>query len=204
MVTVKHSPAAVDLHEIIERRRSPRAFSSQPVAPEALRCVLEAARWAASSTNAQPWRFIVTTKEQQPEAYEKLVSVLKESNQRWAAKAPVLILAVAKTVAEHDPTQTNRHAWYDTGAAVAQLTAQATSLGLALRQMGGFYPEQARKAFGIPAGFEPVVAIALGYADAADTLPDDLRERELAPRQRRPLHEIVFNDTWGDPHDITG
>lgn len=203
MVTVKHSPAAVDLHDVIKARRSPRAYSDKPIAPELLRSLLEAARWTASASNAQPWRFLVTSKEQ-PEAYAKLLGTLKESNQRWAGNAPVLMLVVAKTAAEHDPTQTNRHAFYDTGAAVAQLTAQATSLGLALRQMGGFHADLARKAFGIPTGFEPVVVVALGYPDAPESLPDDLRERESAPRQRRPLHEIVFNETWGDPHEITG
>ncbi len=186
------------LHDLIALRRSPRAFAEVPIPPSILQTVLDAARWAPSSMNAQPWRFILATKDQ-PETYQRLFSILKEGNQRWAGKAPVLMLAVAH-VGPAD--KRNRHAWYDTGAAVSQMTLQALSYGVYVRQMGGFYPDQARAVFNIPDDFEPVVALALGYPAPADSLPEDLRARELAPRVRRPLTETVFEGAWGQSSSI--
>ena len=183
------------VHELIKRRWSPRAFSAQSVEPEKLRSLLEAARWAASCFNAQPWSFIVATKDNAAE-YERLLDCLVESNARWARSAPVLMLSVAQLNFEHNG-KPNRHALHDVGLAVATLTLEATARGLALHQMAGFDLAKAREQFKIPNGYEPVAAIALGYADNPQSLPEELRERELAPRTRRPLESFVFAGSFG-------
>jgi nitroreductase len=182
------------LHPLISRRKSTRAFSEKPVEPEKLRSILEAARWAPSSSNIQPWRFIVATKEQ-PENYERLLGLVVEQNKVWAAKAPVLILSVAKLTHEGGE-RPNKFALHDVGLASANMTLQATSLGLAVHQMGGFNAEKARTVLNIPKDFEPVAMIALGYGDTADFLPPYLRERELAPRIRKDFFELAFDGVW--------
>jgi nitroreductase len=159
--------------------------------------LFEAARWSPSSANEQPWNFIVATKDDH-EIYSRLFECLSERNRQWAHRAPVIILAVAKL--QYDRTGApNRHAWYDLGQSVAHLTVQATSVGLSVHQLGGFSVEKARELFAIPDGFEPVVMVAAGYADAADVLPDDLHQREEAPRTRKSLESFVFTAAWGKP-----
>jgi nitroreductase len=184
------------IHDLIKRRWSPRAFSAQAVEPSKLLSLLEAARWAASCFNEQPWSFIVATKENEKE-YERLLGCLVESNARWAKHAPVLMLSVAKLNFERN-AKPNRHAFHDVGQAAASLTLQATALGLAVHQMAGFDIAKARERFSIPEGYEPVAAIAVGYQGDAGSLPEDLREKELAPRTRRPLESFVFTGTWGE------
>jgi len=183
------------IHDLLRRRWSPRAFSDRPVELEKLRSLLEAARWAPSSYNEQPWSFIVAIKEN-PAEYERLLSCLVEGNIRWAQHAPVLMLAVARLHFERNG-QPNRHAHYDVGQAVAHLTVQATALGLYVHQMAGFHVEKARELFSIPEGYEPMTAIALGYIGEPDALPEKLREREQAPRTRKSLDEFVFTGHWG-------
>ncbi|HEX8491491.1 MAG TPA: nitroreductase family protein [Pyrinomonadaceae bacterium] len=184
------------IHDLIKRRWSPRAFSAQPVETEKLLSLLEAARWAASCFNEQPWSFIVATKESEEE-YERLLGCLVESNARWAQYAPVLMLSVAKLNFERN-AKPNRHAFHDVGQAAASLTLQATALGLVVHQMAGFDIAKARERFSIPEGYEAVAAIAVGYQNEADSLPEDLREKEEAPRTRRPLDSFVFTGTWGE------
>ncbi|HEV8385971.1 MAG TPA: nitroreductase family protein [Candidatus Acidoferrales bacterium] len=185
------------LHELLERRWSPVAFSPQPVEPEKLRSVLEAARWAASSFNEQPWVYLVATKDD-PENFQRLLSCLVESNQAWATNAPVLMLSVAKLHFDKNG-KPNRHALHDVGAASASLTLQGTALGLFVHQMAGFDAEKARREFSIPEGWEPGAAIALGYLGDDSTLPDKLRERNRGVRKRKPLEEFVFTGGWGKP-----
>jgi nitroreductase len=156
--------------------------------------LLEAARWAASSRNAQPWNFLVATRDD-PDEYARMLACLSERNQRWASRAPVLMITVA-TVEEADGRH-NRFAWHDVGLAVGNLSIQAMACGLHLRQMGGFSADTARETYAIPATHEPVTALAIGYPAAAAVLPDDLRERELSPRERKPLEEITFSGSWG-------
>ncbi len=185
------------IHDLLKRRWSPRAFADRPVEPDKLRRLLEAARWAPSSYNEQPWAFIVATKDQ-PEQLERLLSCLIEANQSWAKAAPVLMLTVAhQTFAKNN--QMNRHAFHDVGLAMAQLTVQATAEGLFVHQMAGILPDKAREVFGIPADWEPVAGVAVGYLGDPNQLPERLRERELAPRTRKPLDEFVFTGTWGTP-----
>lgn len=189
------------IHPLIAERWSPRAFSERPVAPETLRSVLEAARWAPSAANMQPWHFLVATADE-PVAFERMVNVLMEGNIRWARQAPVLMLVVAKLYTDREGNPTPR-SLYDVGLAVGTLTVQASAHGLAVHQMGGFHADKARETFEIPEGYEPVAAIALGYVGDPHTLPEDLRTRELAPRTRKPLNEFVFGDTWGQAARVT-
>ncbi len=183
------------IHELLRRRWSPRAFSDRAVDPETLRALWEAARWAPSSFNEQPWSFLVAARNDRAE-FDRLLSCLNEGNVAWARHAPVLMLSVAKLAFDRNG-RTNRHAFHDVGQAVACMTVQATSLGLFLHQMAGFDVEKAKASFAIPAGHEPVAAIALGYPGEPAALPDALRDRELAPRVRKPLEETVFAGSWG-------
>ncbi len=194
-----HNPAPVDhpVHELIQRRWSPRVFSDRPVEAATLLTVLEAARWAPSSYNEQPWSLIVATREA-PEDFERLLACLTPGNQSWARHAPVLMLSVAK-LAFARTGKPNRHALHDVGLASAQLALQATALGLAVHFMAGFDGALARQAFAIPDGFEPGAAAALGYHAKIDDLPDEARQKALAPRRRKPLQEFVFSRTWGEP-----
>ncbi len=185
------------IHPYLQHRWSPRAFDERPVDPATLRSVLEAARWAPSANNRQPWRFIVATKGA-PEAYARLLGILNERNAAWARQAPVLMLVVAQLYQGPDG-QPSMRSLYDVGLAVGNLTTQATAHDLAAHQMGGFDGAKARADLRIPEGYEPVAAIALGYAGDPTTLPDDLRERESAPRARNPLQDIVFEGEWDRP-----
>jgi nitroreductase len=188
------------IHDLIRRRWSPRAFSERPVESDKLRSVLEAARWAPSSRNEQPWAFLLATRED-PESYERLFGVLMEMNRAWAQKAPVLILTLAHTQLTKDGTP-NRHGFYDLGQATSNLLLQATSLGLVTHQMGGFDVEAARQRFHVPSGWEPVSVMALGYPGEVESLPEALREREMEQRRRKPLEEFVFAGAWGHPASI--
>ena len=183
------------IHELLQRRWSPRAFSARPVEPETLRSLWEAARLAPSSYNEQPWAFLIATKQDHTE-YAKLLSCLMEGNVQWAQQAPVLMVSVAKLSFEENG-KPNRHAFHDVGLAVANLVTQATVLGLAVHQMAGIYPDKVRELYGIPEKHEPVAGIVLGYPGDPESLPEGLRERELAPRERKPLAEFVFAGRWG-------
>jgi nitroreductase len=191
----KQAPTDFPINDLIRQRWSPRAFSDKLVEPEVLRSVFEAARWAPSSNNEQPWVYIVAAKDD-PENFAKMLSVLVEFNAGWAKTAPVLILAVAR-LAFHNNGTPNRNAFYDTGAASVLLSLEATSRGLFLHQMAGFDAEKSRQVFGIPAGYEPIAAMALGYPGDPQSLSQKLRDRELAPRTRKPLSEFVLTGQWG-------
>jgi len=177
------------IHGILARRWSPKAFSARPVEPGKLAQLFEAARWAPSSYNAQPWHFIVATRED-AEGYNRLLSTLMDVNRQWAQQAPVLILAVAKLDYNH-VARANRHALYDLGQAVAHLTVQATALDLFFHQMGGFDPQAARELFAIPSGYEPVAVLALGYYEGEPA--------DQTARTRKPLTDFVFSGSWGRP-----
>ena len=193
----KPAQSARDLHPIIRDRWSPRAFdASKPVPQDALISVLEAARWTASSNNVQPWRFIVATSAD-AEGHAKALAGFNERNQRWAKNAPVLIIALYRTV--NDQGAPNGASAYDLGAAVAQAVLQGTALDLVVHQAGGIEKDKIRAAYNIPADTEVAVAFALGYQADESVLPDDLRERELTPRARKEMSEIVFAGSYGTP-----
>ena len=198
-------PATTDhpVHDLIRQRWSPRAFSARPVSPDILRSLFEAARWAPSSNNEQPWAFIVATQDD-PASHSAILSTLVEPNQAWARRAPVLGVAVSKLAFARNG-KPNRNAFYDTGAAVAYLTTEATARGLFVHQMAGFDSQKATELFSIPGGWEPIAAFVIGYAGDPGSLPDDpLRERELAPRSRKPLSEFVMSESWGQPASFLG
>lgn len=188
------------IHDLLRHRWSTRAFSEQPVEPDKLRSLLEAARWAASSFNEQPWSFIVAPRSE-PEEFARLLNCLVEGNRLWAQRAPVLMLAVAKLHFDLDG-RPNRHAFHDVGQAVANLAIQATALELSVHQMAGFDVAQAREEFSIPDDYEPVAAIAIGYRGDPNSLPDKLREREVARRNRKALDTFVFSGRWGQSSQL--
>ncbi len=198
----KPAEATHPIHELLRRRWSPLAFSEQRVEAETLRSLLEAARWAPSSFNEQPWSFIIATKDE-PAEFERLLGCLIEFNQQWARKAPVLMLTVASLKFARNQKD-NRHAFHDVGLAAANLVVQATSLGLAVHQMAGILPDKAREVYGIPEGYEVVAGIALGYPGDAAKLDEKLRRREQAPRSRKPLVEFVFTGRWGQKSPLLG
>jgi nitroreductase len=178
------------LSSLITERYSPVIFSMKQVEEEKLRLLFDAARWAPSSYNEQPWRFIVGIKDK-GENYQKLLDSLMEANQYWAKYAPVLALSLAKknSTVKNKP---NRFAQYDTGMAVGNLLAQATSMGLYVHQMGGYSVEKVKDLFEIGDEFEPMAAIAIGYKGDIDLFPDDLKERERKKRFRKNLDEIML------------
>jgi len=190
---IREHETGVNIHELLANRWSPRTFSSRPVEPEKLTQLFEAARWAPSCYNVQPWHFIVATRED-AEGYNRMLSTLVEQNRQWAQQAPVLILAVAKLDFNH-VDRPNRHAYYDLGQSVADLTVQASALGLQVHQMGGFDPNAARELFAIPKGFDPVAMIALGYDEGPAADP--------SARTRKPLSDFVFSGSWGRPASIS-
>ncbi|HEX3555270.1 MAG TPA: nitroreductase family protein [Thermoanaerobaculia bacterium] len=178
------------VHPLIRERWSPRAFADRPVDRETLGSLLEAARWAASCNNEQPWIFIVARKEDGP-GFERILRCLVPGNQAWAQSAPVLLVSLARTTFASNG-QPNRHAWHDVGAATAQLTLQATALGLAVHPMAGIDRDCIRAEFALPDGVEPVAGIAVGWVGDPETLPERLRERETAPRERKSLDAMVL------------
>jgi nitroreductase len=196
---MKHAPSVDGVLPVFRERWSPRAFSSREVSTHNLRSIFEAARWAPSSNNEQPWRYIVGLSG--TETHEKIFNSLVGFNQSWAGKAPVLIVGMAK--AKMGPNNSpNVFAFHDLGAASACMVLQATALGLASHQMGGVDREKARTLLEIPADYEIGAAIALGYQDEPETLGnEELIKRELAPRNRKPLDEIVVS-AWGEPLNL--
>lgn len=190
----RSAPVKHPIHDLLKQRWSPRAFADRDVEPEKLRSLFEAARWAASSFNAQPWHFVIATRNE-PEAYERMLSCFVEFNQGWAKNAPVIGMSVAKLNFDQEE-KPNRHAYHDVGQAAAYLALQAAAEGLQLHQMAGILVDKAREVLAIPAGYDPVSGFALGYPGDPGMLADKLRERELAPRQRKEAASFVHDGTW--------
>lgn len=192
---------AIEVIAPIRDRWSPRSFSAQPVEDALIASLFEAARWAPSAHNEQPWRYIIATKED-PEAYQKALSSLTEGNQRWASTAPVIILTFAKTTFDHTGRM-NPHSWHDLALSEANIMAQATAHGLYLHPMAGIRRDHIREVYQVPDDYEPVTGLALGYPGSPDALPEDLRIKELRTRVRRPLSEFVFSDSWDHAASLT-
>src|ERR1035437_6536108 len=192
---LKEAPTVEGVLPIFHQRWSARSFSDRDVSPAELRKVFEAARWAASSNNEQPWRFIMGTRNSL--TYQKIFESLVDFNKSWAGSAPVLILGVAGTRFTHNGAA-NGYALYDLGAAASYLTLQAAALGMTTHQMAGYDHEAARKALEIPEDYVLGSVIALGYQGEPGALgSDQLIERELSVRSRKPLSELVFS-AWGE------
>jgi nitroreductase len=195
---LKHAPNVAGVEDLILRRWSPRAFADKEVSADELRRLFEAARWAASSSNEQPWRFLVGRRGD--ETYKKIFDALVEFNQSWVKSAPVVVLSLAKKTftANGHP---NRFGLHDTGAATTLLSLQATANGLHTHSMAGFDAEQVRASFAIPSDYEIGAVTAIGYFGDPASLPDKIQKIEVAPRQRKPLEEFVFTD-WDKPAEL--
>jgi nitroreductase len=180
--------------DVIRSRWSPVVYAPRTVETEKLLSVLEAARWAPSSRNEQPWSFMVARKED-PEEFARMLSCLVAGNVAWAQHVPVLLISVAKRYFEHNH-QANRHALHDTGIATGFLMLQAAALGLAAHGMAGFEAEKARQLYEIPESHEPVAALALGYPGDDREAPEELRKRNVR-KSRRTLNQFVFAGRWG-------
>lgn len=198
MAHPKHAAADHDILDLIRERWSPRAYdTTRPIAEDTLMRLFEAARWAPSSRNEQPWRFVVVDARQNVDAHRALVATLSKGNQAWAPNAPTLVAVCVKMLVG-DTTEANRHAYYDTGHAIALFTLQAQALGLGVRQMEGFDRAAATASLGVPADYEIAVLMAVGYPAAPETLVMERhRELELTPRSRRSAAESVFRGAWG-------
>ncbi|HEY9114850.1 MAG TPA: nitroreductase family protein [Bacteroidales bacterium] len=182
------------IYPLIRSRWSPRAFSEKPVEKEKLQSLFEAARWAPSSMNEQPWRFIVG--EKGDETWEKIHDALVEFNQNWATRAPVLIVNLGKKTFTYKGRE-NVTYQYDTGQAVAFMVIEAVNQGLVAHQMGGFHAEKIIEVLNIPEDFKPISVTAIGYQGDPEKLPADLYKSEFRERERRSLHEQVFSDKFG-------
>jgi len=198
MSNIKQAAPDHTIHDLLAKRWSPYAFADRAVSDADLRSLFEAARWAASSYNEQPWRYIVATKAN-PAEFDKLLSCLVEANQVWAKAAPVLALCCTSLVFTLN-NKPNAAALHDLGLASASLTLEATARGLCVHQMIGILPDRARQLYHIPDSVQPLTALAIGYVADPATLPEKIRPRDLAPRTRRPLAEFVFSSDWGSAY----
>jgi len=196
--SIKYPDTDYPLHPLIASRWSPRAYDIRPVEKDKLQRIFEAARWTASSSNLQPWYFLVGFNGD--EVYQKIFGTLVEFNQLWAGNAPVLALAIAKTINKRGDQ--NRSYAYDLGQAVATLSLQAMSEGVYTHQMGGFDASAAARIFEIPEEYKVMVVFTLGYPGDAGILPPDLQESEISPRSRRSASESVFTGSFGYKADF--
>ncbi|MEM9325324.1 MAG: nitroreductase family protein [Bacteroidota bacterium] len=189
----KNTPTDHDILELLQDRWSPRAFKPDPIPGEQIHQMLEAARWAASSYNAQPWRFIYA--QQGTPAFAKINDTLVPGNQAWAEKAPLLLLCAMKK--DFDNGKPNFHAMYDLGQAVANLSTQAQALGIALHQMAGLDRRKAAEVFQIPDTFEVITAIAAGYYGGdLSLLPERMQAAEERGRERLAVREFSAEGQW--------
>jgi len=188
------------VHDLIAERWSPYSFVDRPVPADVLQSLFEAARWAASSYNEQPWSYIVATKDD-PDGFAKLLSCLVEGNQEWAKAAPVLAIGCASLKFSRNGNP-NAAALHDLGLASANLALEATARGFAVHQMIGILPDRARELFQVPEGVQPLTGLAIGYAGEPGLLPEKLRDRDAGRRPRKPLAEFVFSRRWGTTSPI--
>jgi nitroreductase len=193
----KHAVPEFPIHDLLAERWSPYAFADRPVDETDLRSLFEAARWAASSYNEQPWNYLVATRDIFEE-HTRMVSCLIPGNQEWARAAPVLVIgAVSLKFAKNQAD--NRAAVHDLGLASANLVVEATTRGLSVHQMIGIVPDRVRELYKLPEHTEAWTAMAIGYAAGADEAPDTFRARDLTPRERKRTSQFVFAGTWGQP-----
>lgn len=194
----KVNPAII--HDLIANRKSIRAFSTRTIDDESLTSLFEAARWASSSRNEQPWRFIPARKEE-TENFQRILSCINESNRIWAQHGAILIIVLARKTFTTHPVL-NTHAQHDVGLAIGNLALQATALGIYLHQLGGIDYNKVREAFEIPAEYEVISIIVGGYPGEHESLPENLREREKMPRMRKSLSELVYEGKFGREHHV--
>ncbi len=180
--------------DLISQRKSVRAFANTPIEQSKINSLFEATRWAPSSTNEQPWMYLYATP-QQPDLWEKMFDCLNEGNKIWAKHASLLVLSLArKNFSRADVP--NAYALYDLGGANALLSVQAVAMGLQVRQMAGFNHAKAREVLNIPDAYETGVFMAIGYPGNPEMLPEQLKQREMAPRERYLQQEFVRNEIF--------
>ena len=193
----KNAETDCAIQPLLAERWSPYAFSDRVVPEEDLLAVLEAARWAPSSYNEQPWRYILARRKD-AESFAKLLSCLVDGNQAWARYVPVLMIGVAMRNFARN-AKPNKAAHHDLGLAAGNLCVEATARGLIVHQMIGIVPERVRELYHVPDDAEPLTGIAIGYPGEGENLTEALRERDRAARSRRPVAEFVFEESWNRP-----
>jgi nitroreductase len=196
----RNAITGVPINELAARRWSTRAFdASRGVTPAQVAALIEAARWAPSCYGAEPWRFLMWDRARDPAGWQQAYDCLSDNNRKWCNKVPLLFLACAASVFEHNG-QTNRWAQYDTGMAALSLSLEAVAQGLAAHQMGGFDIPKVRAAFGVPDDFMPMALIAVGYQAGPEVLDDEeILKKELKARARKSVAERFFGGRWGAP-----
>lgn len=189
---IKVADTNYPIHKLLRKRWSPRSFSNKSVDPELVNQIFEAARWAPSSYNEQPWRFIVARREEE-EAFEKISQVMNDFNRDWAIEAAVLALGLTKTSFSMNE-RPNPHAGHDLGQAIAHLTFEATRHDLYVHQMAGILPDKARELYDIPDNVKPMTMFAIGYKGEPEALGEKLEKQEKSPRSRKPLDDIILSN----------
>jgi len=190
----EHKSTSVAIIDLLRDRKSHRALSPAPIDRPVIFRMLEAARWAPSARNEQPWRFVIVDRKQEAQ-FSDLVGTLLGSNALWASNASLFIVVVVKNTWGSEG-KANPYAYYDAGQAVAHLTVQAQVEGISIRQMGAFDKAKAANCIGVADGFETFLILAVGKPGNVDDLPDDLRTLELARRTRKGIDEIAFSTKW--------
>ena len=185
------------MHPILKNRRSPVLFSDKKIAKEDILGIFEAARWSPSSSNQQPWRYIIAPKDK-PEDFQRLFNCLTAGNKLWVKNVPLLCISIAEVISDYNYKE-NRYAFHDVGLSTSFLIFQAMSLGIYVHVMGGFNPDMAVESLNIPERFSPVAMIAMGYpADSPEGFPAELITKEKRKRVRKEIPEILFNGLWGN------
>jgi nitroreductase len=195
---LKTAKSERSINPLVAARWSPYGYSSKPVPTEDIAAMFEAASWAASAFNEQPWRYLMASQADDADGFERLLGCLVPANQAWAQAAPVLALSVVQHNFSRNDNP-NRVALHDLGAASATLTLEATARGIAVHQMSGVNVDHARTVCGVPEGFDVIAALAIGYVSSSDDVAEELRNRDANPRTRKSLDTYVFSSKWEDP-----
>lgn len=190
----KTAKTNLELHPIILNRWSPRAFSAEMINNNSLERIFEAARWAPSSSNDQPWRFIVGKKGEG--TWQLILEILDGFNQKWAKHAPVLALTIGKTLSDKQGKPSRTYT-YDVGQSISYITFQAMNEGIFVHQMGGLDRQKAAEIFKVPEDFKVLTAFAMGYMGELEILEENFQKMEKAPRKRHSLHHLVFSEEFG-------
>tara|TARA_R110002153_G_scaffold11659_2_gene44904 strand:- start:4536 stop:5153 length:618 start_codon:yes stop_codon:yes gene_type:complete len=188
-----------EIFALLKQRYSPRIFKDKKITEQHMHQLFEAVRWAPSSNNQQPWRFLYA--EKGSEAYKKIIDNLTDSNKIWAKNAPLLMLTAYKK--ETEKGKENFHALHDLGMGLGAMTVQAQYMGIAMHHMAGLDHKEAQQIFNIPEEFHIVTAIALGYyGGELDDLPEKLQKKEISERQRMPQNQFAFKNSWGTDQNM--
>ncbi|MDN3656144.1 nitroreductase family protein [Ferruginibacter paludis] len=189
MHTIKKAITKYPVLDIIKKRWSPRSFSDKAISETDVKTIIEAASWSFSALNEQPWRYVAAFRG--TSLFDSFFDLLNAGNKNWNNNTSVLVLSVLSNIYSNDGT-VNTYAMHDTGAANMLLTLQANSMGIYTHLMEGFSKEHAQKLLNQGDEIKPVVMIALGYPDVAEKLDEPFKTRELSPRSRKDINEILL------------